>query len=66
MSEDFSIEQKDAAIRRHYDTATNPYLSAEQRSESGNALRILSRATGRRIIINILDRLTREGKTKNR
>jgi hypothetical protein len=66
MSEGNSIEQKEAAISRHYDTATNPYISEARRVESGNALRILGRDTGRQIIINILAVLARTGKRKER
>ncbi len=57
-------DQKEGAIKRHYDVVTNPNTSPENHQRSLHALGILSRDTGRRIIVNILDSLSRIIKEK--
>ena len=59
-------EIKDAAIKRHYNVVTTPGVSDEKHKRSLHALGILSRDTGKPIIVRLIDRLARTLKEKNK
>lgn len=56
---------KNKAIERHYAVVTTPGISGEKHRRSLDALRILSRDTGKPIIVKLIDRLARD-KRKNK
>ena len=56
---------KDKAIERHYGVVTTPGISDEKHRKSLHALGILSRDTGKPIIVKLIDRLARDKGNKN-
>ena len=60
-----SDRQKSRAIKKHYDVVTDPQSPADAHDNSLRALGVLSKDTGRKIIISLLDKINRQQKLKN-